>query len=807
MEPTHETSEAPRNHTMRTAMEPSDQRSSENLRTLEVSTPRLGPCSTIPTGTGTQLVDATTGHRHIDTEADGDRPYTFLGGGTANLYRFPLSKETETTLAALRTYIKTKVPAELIQDEDGDICNVEDLSKFELVTLQAKVWPDIPLRAAQMPFSPSGLTQWDKCSGVAVKWIAKKLNSRCVFILRQREQHKCSFSMCDRLHKVLGVSYATHEITLESMFDPATLIPKTSLNLFDGEILVFERDRLKHMEHKDLVSRCMKKSSIAFCTVCLQFIWDSRRAAWDSLREQGNPTATIWPPLQGDTKRNDDSEEDGDDAEFAEDIQREEEYDGDDAISLMILLIYGPSFRDAESKIGQSKSTPSPADQDVWIQLDGAGDGLEPFTDQQFITSIDVAQADIEHAVSEEMGAGAAALGPCRAIHDKAAEPYDAHDMSVGTNTWTSLNDIANTAPAPQKSIFRRSLTAGEELPYLHYPSDPTAGEPFLGEFDQVSIQELLGHAHINYPIGPPVPVRHKKLGVDVLMPPTMNLGLVFEKCSHKTREATKQGGITRKNILENAEKAGVQQQQEPDVMLSSEPGNNEGSSQAELNVVSRKELPIRKKAINASLDTPAGTIEGSNPVSVVSNVTPIAASTAGQAAHTMTDKDGADSTRSTSSTLSSAISAIYAPAPPAVFCYCRKPVNDSKMVDCKSLVCPIGRFHYDCLDKSNKLSTRGKSWMCDVCKLTNKVSVNPSTDVSSKMAFSKEEIVEALSAPGPTLGVRNPYGLGTHDPYGLGLPKPTPPVQMEVEEDEDRYNNDDQDYDEGMWVSGEDEE
>jgi hypothetical protein len=101
-------------------------------------------------------------------------------------------------------------------------------------------------------------------------------------------------------------------------------------------------------------------------------------------------------------------------------------------------------------------------------------------------------------------------------------------------------------------------------------------------------------------------------------------------------------------------------------------------------------------------------------------------------------------------------------PAAP-ILCSCRKPSRPGdKIVTCSNTECPILTYHYRCLDKSQKLSTKGAKWVCAMCKATAmyaaKAAKQPKTDF--KFPFNKQEIEDAFAFAGNKAMV-NPYGFG----------------------------------------------
>lgn len=101
-------------------------------------------------------------------------------------------------------------------------------------------------------------------------------------------------------------------------------------------------------------------------------------------------------------------------------------------------------------------------------------------------------------------------------------------------------------------------------------------------------------------------------------------------------------------------------------------------------------------------------------------------------------------------------------PAASAVICVCHKRADTLKVriVQCWNPECTVSWFHYDCLDKSGKLSSLHGKWLCDACK-AEKVFGKAAKTTDMRMPFSAQEIVDGAFVPGGAYGVENPYGLG----------------------------------------------
>jgi hypothetical protein len=104
--------------------------------------------------------------------------------------------------------------------------------------------------------------------------------------------------------------------------------------------------------------------------------------------------------------------------------------------------------------------------------------------------------------------------------------------------------------------------------------------------------------------------------------------------------------------------------------------------------------------------------------------------------------------------------------------CSCRAAARTPsvKIVQCSNTDCVVGWYHYDCLDKSAKLSCRHGTLVCQHCKNEtyfrerdekNGWSIEKMAEAEIAVPFSGVEMLGAMPAQGGGYGVVDPYGLG----------------------------------------------
>jgi hypothetical protein len=112
-------------------------------------------------------------------------------------------------------------------------------------------------------------------------------------------------------------------------------------------------------------------------------------------------------------------------------------------------------------------------------------------------------------------------------------------------------------------------------------------------------------------------------------------------------------------------------------------------------------------------------------------------------------------------------------PTPTEVICSCRKAGQTAELMiaQCSNRDCTIGWYHYDCLDKSGKISCRHGKLLCQYCKnkahfktqdALNKWTLEKLVKNEMTMALDGVEMAAAMPLQGGSYGIVNPYGLGT---------------------------------------------
>lgn len=107
-------------------------------------------------------------------------------------------------------------------------------------------------------------------------------------------------------------------------------------------------------------------------------------------------------------------------------------------------------------------------------------------------------------------------------------------------------------------------------------------------------------------------------------------------------------------------------------------------------------------------------------------------------------------------------------PSPSETICTCRLLSSHPTLTlaQCSNPSCVFVWYHYNCLDKAGKLSARHGRLVCQHCKnatlLAEKDDVEALVRREVEWKVSGEEIVAAMSGSGGTMGVVDPYGLGS---------------------------------------------
>lgn len=111
-------------------------------------------------------------------------------------------------------------------------------------------------------------------------------------------------------------------------------------------------------------------------------------------------------------------------------------------------------------------------------------------------------------------------------------------------------------------------------------------------------------------------------------------------------------------------------------------------------------------------------------------------------------------------------------PSASEIICSCRKPAHTSDLMiaQCSNRDCTIVWYHYDCLDKSGKISCRHGKLICQFCKNETHFRIHDAdhgwtvenmVENEVKMPFTGVEMVATMPGQGGGYGIVNPYGLG----------------------------------------------
>ena len=286
----------------------------------------------------------------------------------------------------------------------------------------------------------------------------------------------------------------------------------------------------------------------------------------------------------------------------------------------------------------------------------------------------------------------------------------------------------------------------------LQLPAD----SPFKGTFENPSASQFYSGYSATLPLGPPYKVMYKSIEMDV--PPSVDLGLVKPPPNpdvvRKRADITRSSSTIHSEILQAAERAAsrtiIEHTSSSALQPTPSPPYRRGSLYVSDSEGSASELEPRSPSAPSHENYP------------------------------------------NSSTVSRCALTHHFPPyldPPELWCLCRQPDDYKKMIQCANLDCPVSWFHYNCLTKAEKLSSRFEPWFCRVCqdvKATwEETTLPPPTPSKSrpgsrwasprhsktpprsmpdrltdfKMPFEREEILMALEVRGGDVVV-DPYGM-----------------------------------------------
>lgn len=366
---------------------------------------------------------------------------------------------------------------------------------------------------------------------------------------------------------------------------------------------------------------------------------------------------------------------------------------------------------------------------------------------------------------------------------------------------------VSSTTPP---SFFAGPVTSEKELEFL---SDPTANMEFKGTFDGPPAGKMKCQYRVTVPTGSPVRVQYK--GLTFPLPPTQDLGIVERHDGEENaRGEAKEGAISHQQIITHAELAVIGKilplSPSPS-RKESPPKRNEGQGQGQEMYPSCRVIPDSED--DESADEIIDLISKA-PLRIETTIASKTASAkqASQLKHSIirvpppppplpmvayTFRDSRFPKRL---------------VPPRVYCFCRRPANaGDQLVQCANLDCPVLWYHYNCLNKSQKISSRYNKWTCDACVASRyfaeKAKQNEAEKGNSILGgafgapFSDREFLDFLMVPTLNEGLVDPYDLASSRPVGL------PVVQEDEDKDEmEIVETDVEEYgywDEEKWYEG----
>ncbi|KAF2259321.1 hypothetical protein CC78DRAFT_586055 [Lojkania enalia] len=711
----------------------------------------------------------------VDVGGIEDEIYVIASPGTSCLVvQFPTDPEHLITEAALRDYIKRSLPTQLIQDEYGRIENIQNIPCECLVSLQAKVWRDLPrYHAAMQCLKVNAVAEEDLNTAHVVRKIAGTLDAYHTFVIRSRSNSHspCSYQLCQMTHHKLDTSYEGVEVALEPVIDEATLIPELEPNLFLGNILVFRRNHLKLLSWGFSADRFIPKTCAAFCFECLQFLWDRRISAWAIIDQWDNELDSVHLHAPSSIKKDKSATANHYDIENGEKYYNSY-YDTEDGRVSTIDRLQATHNNDPPEKKQDPGSHKVKIEEDatlknrMWSQMDGACDS------NSLIQEIEALDVKMRMNGSEE-------------IHNTMSSPSKRFLLQKSTPTaaWAAIN--AATKEESSKDLLLHMFN--QKLEFLNKLDDPIASRPYLVAFRHNLQKKLHRGSSINRALSPMTEAQHE--GLDFPMPLMHDAMSITSPCRDEGLQTTCKTGSFSANIMKEATKlcnTSNWQQYSIKTLKFSNTGNgslhspldkgpvyefsntvaaltpimgNDGKILFE--VLSSDSLEnISFKALAHSIPPPKRLVlirkdkatEGCRTPSIIPSKN-----------HLNERQDS----RLSSPTLLQLTELSPAPRHIRLCCCCRQLNDESATIQCMNKDCPAGgRYHYLCLDKSQKLSSKRQNWVCDACTLVKWTECLP--PISFDIPFTQREIVSALSTS-RAVGMANPYGLRLVDP-GVGV-------------------------------------
>ncbi|KAH7406852.1 hypothetical protein DE146DRAFT_778345 [Phaeosphaeria sp. MPI-PUGE-AT-0046c] len=258
-----------------------------------------------------EVVLDTYGREHVNRVDNADGIY-LLQNDTETIHTFFRTPGTEAT-NALRKFLAALLPEELVTDEYGCIVSIAEVSGDHLPRLQALLWlietnkgggpllslsdgdaktnmhaPAVQRRSNTIRLSPQKSLVTEELLRIAchVTFITELLQANHVFIFSNKPGLVCEFSSCPLRSE--NPPQPCPIVTMEPLIHWGTVTPETDIFPCPGRVQLFRRDGEKCADPlwTQAIMKLTPQQPASYCLECLGTMMKKRTAALQAMKRQ-----------------------------------------------------------------------------------------------------------------------------------------------------------------------------------------------------------------------------------------------------------------------------------------------------------------------------------------------------------------------------------------------------------------------------------------------------------------------------------------------------------------------------------------
>ncbi|KAF1914568.1 hypothetical protein BDU57DRAFT_298084 [Ampelomyces quisqualis] len=736
------------------------------------------------------------GHKHVHQSGNSDGVYWLQEDTQSSYIVFPAPGKASAD--ALRTFVQAHLPPHLITDDYGSIRPITEIPDDHLPVLQAHMWlskreathkkqarltdafidnrSGLQLRTSKTP----AMTNQTLLSACHITFIAGLLQSNHLFVVGTKTPRMCEFPSC-----ALQSDYHPRSasiITIEPLVHWGTVTPVTDVLLCGGNIQAFRRngDKCDDPLWKEAINIYTPQYPTSYCSDCLNMLLENRATAWDALQRNSASSFTAINSLP---------------VHVIQTAGVSGHLTGNGKVSFTL----GCRRTARENKASEDerpRSYESFIDRtlDASLSLDGACDTL-PKQDNGKCTSNNGlgsmsfrAHGEVEqqgHSVHDdnsikEISSPTAGFPPTNESPFTQDSTAVIQDTVYCAHTATSSRHVNRPASLPlSRSTYNYNNPPPVTLLRQAQPNSYKAQDPVPSKYSANTGSSFTPNSGTKREFG-------RELNTNVNLKPHKDFAFatsnakMTKSSAHEVEDIQKffssalsparpdhAESISKKAkimlppiITTSPEEKGSETSWETAFTNSAAKTSN-GSSPPVSHPLNAKDSPLRarKSPFPFKKFPPLKFITTSKPTSPTTtpffakrpNPTPCPPEISSQTYTLYTSR---------------------VPTATEIICTCSRFAStpSTQIAQCANTSCVIGWYHYDCLDKSGKISARHGRLICRICKNEQELkekdkemgwTVEKMVDAETKMPFDGKEILANLPGVGGVEGVVAPYGFG----------------------------------------------